>query len=95
MEVVKGGKNANIEEANVISEIKENPVAEYDRSKRYTWSPADRFVLNGDQFGSIINALRAIMGMLPFDRLMQANDSIENVMKNAVESGIVKESPEK
>jgi len=37
MEVVKGGKNANIEEANVISEIKENPVAEYDRSKRYTW----------------------------------------------------------
>jgi len=35
------------------------------------------------------------MGMLPFDRLMQANDSIENVMKNAVESGIVKESPEK
>lgn len=82
MEVVKGGKE-------------ESTKQEYDRSKRYTWTPEDKFELTGDQFGMIINAFRAILGsemarLIPF--IEKANEGIEQAMQDAVEKGIVKES---
>lgn len=101
MEVKKGGKNVNKEEitdANVVegpSSQNESPVAVYDRSKMYGWTPDDTFIITGDQFGAIINVIRAISSIIPVDLIQAASSSIEVVMKNAVERGIVKEMPNK
>ena len=69
----------------------------YDPSKKYSWTPQDQFVLSGDQFGNILNGVRAIMGSpeaLKIMAISKANDVIESIMVNAVEEGIVLEMPE-
>lgn len=69
----------------------------YDPSKRYSWSPQDKFELTGEQFGTILNAVRAIAGTPEAQRMMaiiRANDAIEQMMVKAVEEGWVLEIPE-
>jgi len=69
----------------------------YDPSKKYSWTPQDEFVLSGEQFGNILNAVRAIMGSPEALRIMaisKANDAIEAIMVNAVKEGTVLEIPE-
>ena len=73
------------------------PVATYDPAKRYSWTPEDKFELTGDQFGMILNSLRAILNTPEASRILladKANEAIEKVMASAVERGVVKESPE-
>jgi hypothetical protein len=72
-------------------------MATYDPSKRYTWTPGDQFVLSGEQFGIILNALRVVTSTQEAQRILLANDAaqaIEAVMANAVEAGVVKEVEE-
>lgn len=72
----------------------EAPVAKYDPSKKYTWTPNDAFVLSGDEFGVILNSLRAILGTAEAQRILladRANDVVENVFARAVEMNIAKE----
>ena len=69
----------------------------YDPSRRYSWTPEDRFELTGDQFGTILNALRAIIGTPESKRIIElskANDVFEVLMEKAVEDGVVLEIPE-
>jgi len=69
----------------------------YDPSKKYSWTPEDQFILSGEQFGTVLNAVRAIMGSPEALRIMaisKANDAIEAIMVNAVKEGTVLEIPE-
>ena len=84
MEIVKGGKE---------KEVKKEGTPVYNPNMRYTWTPGDQFVLTGDQFGKMINAIRAISSIFPINLIQEANISVEEIMKVAVEQGIVKESP--
>ena len=72
----------------------------YDPSKMYTWQPEDKFELSGNEFGTILNAIRAVLQTPEAERIMmfeRANRAIEDMMAKAVEQGIVKEQqpPEK
>jgi hypothetical protein len=72
-------------------------MANYDPSKKYTWSPEDKFVLTGSQFGLILNALRGVLNTPEASKILlasRANDAIEEVMAAAVEEYIVKEAEE-
>jgi hypothetical protein len=69
----------------------------YDPSKRYTWTPNDQFTLSGEQFGLILNSLRGVISTQEAGRILlaaEANNALEQVLANAVESGVVKEAPE-
>jgi len=72
-------------------------MATYDPSKRYTWAPDAKFELTGDEFGLIINMVRAVLSTEEARRVLlasRANEAIEEVMAKAVEADIVKEAPE-
>lgn len=72
-------------------------MSNYDPSKRYSWTPEDRFELTGDQFGTVLNAIRAIMGTPETQRIIaiaKANEVFENLMVKAVSDGVVLEIPE-
>jgi len=69
----------------------------YDPNKRYSWTPQDKFELTGEQFGTILNAVRAIVGTPETQRILaivRANEAIEAMMVKAVEDGVVLEIPE-
>ena len=34
----------------------------YSPDKKYTWGPEDHFTLTGNEFGLILNSLRAVLG---------------------------------
>ena len=69
----------------------------YSPEKKYTWGPEDQFTLTGNEFGLILNSLRAVLGTPEANRVMlahQANNIIENMVKRAVEEGVAVEIQE-
>jgi hypothetical protein len=69
----------------------------YNPNKKYTWGPEDRFTLTGDEFGLIINSLRAVLGTPEASRIMlahQANEIIEKMVERAVNEGVAIEMVE-
>lgn len=69
----------------------------YSPEKKYTWGPDDQFTLTGNEFGLILNSLRAVLGTPEANRVMlahQANNIIEQMVQRAVETGVAKELPE-
>jgi len=69
----------------------------YDRNKAYKWTPNDEFLLSGAEFGTILNAFRAVLSTPEAQKIMmveRANEAIEDVLARAVESGQVVESTE-
>lgn len=72
-------------------------MATYDPNKRYTWTPNDKFELNGNEFGLILNALRALLATEEAGRILLANEAnqvVERTLAKAVEADVVKEAPE-
>jgi len=72
-------------------------MAQYDPSKRYTWTPEDTFTLTGQQFGLFLNTVRAYLSSeeaARFQLMMQANQAIEELMIKGVESDVIKEVEE-
>lgn len=70
-------------------------MATYNPKARYTWSPEDKFELNGAEFGLILNALRAVLDTPEAAKIMlaeKAEKAIENALAKAVEADIVKEA---
>jgi len=69
----------------------------YDPNKKYRWQPTDEFVLSGAEFSTVLNATRAILNS-PEARIIllaqRANEIAEEALKQAVESGMVKEVDE-
>lgn len=69
----------------------------YDRNKAYKWTPNDEFLLSGAEFGTILNAFRAVLSTPEAQKIImveRANEAIENVLARAVEAGQVVESTE-
>jgi hypothetical protein len=69
-------------------------MAEYNPNSKYTWTPEDRFELTGQEFGLILNTVRAYMGSeeaAKFQLMSQTNQVIERVMKQYVEADVIKE----
>ena len=69
-------------------------MAQYDPAKRYTWTPEDSFTLTGQQFGLILNTVRAYLSSeeaARFQLMMQANEVIEKLMIEGVENDTIKE----
>ena len=72
-------------------------MAQYDPNKRYTWTPEDTFTLNGQEFGLLLNTVRAYLASeeaARFQLMLQANRVIEETLKRAVEEDVVLEAPE-
>lgn len=66
----------------------------FDPSKRYTWAPTDEFILSGKDLGTILNSLRSFISTPEAAKILlavEANDILEKVMHDAIESGVVKE----
>lgn len=78
--------------------VPEMPVQEapkYDPNKKYTWSTDDMFVINGAEFGVILNSLRAQLATEEAARILladRANNTVEQVLARSVEAGVVKEA---
>lgn len=70
-------------------------VAKYDPNKKYTWNTDDIFVINGAEFGVILNSLRSQLATEEAARILlanRANNTIEQVLARSVESGVIKEA---
>lgn len=86
---------AAIPEAN--GEMKKEPYR-YDPAKKYRWEPTTVFPLSGEEFGVILNSLRAILNSPDAQRILlanKANEAIENALSKAVQAGLVKEDVKK
>lgn len=74
------------------------PVApSYDPNKKYGWSPEDQFVMSGQEFGIVLNALRAVLNTQEAAKILianEANKAVEGVLAKGVEAGFVKEMAE-
>ncbi len=82
------------EEVNVPEMPVQEPV-KYDPNKKYTWNTDDIFVINGAEFGVILNSLRSQLATEEAARILlanRANNTIEQVLARSVESGVVKEA---
>ena len=69
----------------------------YDPNKKYKWTPEDPFIFSGNEFGVLLNALRAILSTPDAQRVLladKANEIVENALARAVEAGVVKEAQE-
>ena len=90
------GEIINFENVKKTKElVNEGP--KFDPAKKYTWSKDTEFILKGSEFGLILNALRGIVSTQEAQALFIANEAVgalEDVLGNAVESGLVKEVTE-
>jgi hypothetical protein len=69
-------------------------MAQYDPSKRYTWTPEDKFEISGQDFGLFLNTVRSYLSSeeaARFQLMMKANEVIEKLMISGVEADIIKE----
>ena len=69
----------------------------FDPTKKYTSEKNSQFVLDGEQFGMLLNALRAVVNTKEAQTILlakQAGDVLEDTLAAAVEVGIVVEVPE-
>jgi len=72
-------------------------MAQYDANKKYTWTPEDTFTLTGQEFGLILNTVRAYLSSeeaARFQLMLQANQVIEKLMIENVEADVIKEVTE-
>lgn len=79
-------------------EIVENkinpPKPKYDPKKKYSWGPDTVFELKGEEFGAVLNAVRAMLHLPEATAIIwadKANSRIEEIFARAVEQGLVKE----
>lgn len=66
----------------------------YNPEKTYTWNPDDTFTISGREFGLILNTIRAILTTEQAAQVLladKANQVIEKIMAENVESGVLKE----
>lgn len=87
-------ETGKVEEALPKKELKYVDLPKYDAAKKYRWEPDTRFLLTGEEFGVILNSLRAILNSPDAQRILlaeRANLAVENSIARAVEVGLVKE----
>jgi hypothetical protein len=72
-------------------------MAQYNPNAKYTWTPEDTFTLTGQEFGLILNTVRAYLSSeeaARFQLMLQANQVIEKLMIENVEADVIKEVTE-
>jgi hypothetical protein len=72
-------------------------MADYNPNAKYTWTPEDTFTLSGQDFGLILNTVRAYLSSeeaARFQLMIQTNQVIEKIMKQGVEDDVIKEAVE-
>ena len=81
--------------------VEETSVAQegpkFDPTKKYTWAGDTGIVISGAEFGTILNALRNVLGTQEAKALFaaaEAADKLEGVLIRNVENGIIVEAPE-
>lgn len=65
----------------------------YDPSKNYVWSPDEKIEITGQEFASMLNAVRSILNLPEAPAILlanQANMAIDGVMKRYVGTGVIK-----
>jgi hypothetical protein len=80
-----------------IIDLQEQQSPKFDPNKKYTWDMNSKFVLDGGNFGMLLNALRAVVNTKEAQTILlakQAGDVLEDTLAAAVEAGIVVEVPE-
>jgi hypothetical protein len=80
---------------------KDEPIAQevptFDPNKKYTWAIDSEFTLSGNDFGILLNSLRAILSTEEAQRVLlaeKASQIMEATLAQAVENGSVVEVPE-
>jgi hypothetical protein len=69
----------------------------FDPNKKYTWAIDSEFTLSGNDFGILLNSLRAILSTEEAQRVLladKASQIMEATLAKAVENGSVVEVPE-
>lgn len=72
-------------------------VPTFDPNKKYTWAIDSEFTLSGNDFGILLNSLRAILSTEEAQRILladKASQIMEATLGKAVENGSVVEVPE-
>lgn len=80
-----------------IIDLQEQQGPKFDPNKKYTWSMDAKFVLDGGDFGMLLNAMRAVINTKEAQTILlakQAGDVLEETLAAGVESGLVVELPE-
>jgi hypothetical protein len=78
-----------------FDEVKQGP--KFDPNKKYTWDYNAQFVLDGKEFGLLLNTLRAVINTKEAQTILlakQAGDVLEEALAAAVEAGKVVELKE-
>jgi hypothetical protein len=72
-------------------------VPTFDPNKKYTWAIDSEFTLSGNDFGILLNSLRAILSTEEAQRVLladKASQIMEATLAQAVQNGSVVEVPE-
>jgi len=72
-------------------------VPTFDPNKKYTWAIDSEFTLSGNDFGILLNSLRAILSTEEAQRVLladKASQIMEATLAEAVQNGSVVEVPE-
>ena len=80
-----------------IIDLQQQQGPKFDPNKKYTWNTDAKFVLDGGDFGMLLNTLRAIVNTKEAQTILlakQAGDVLEETLAAAVEAGVVVEIPE-
>jgi hypothetical protein len=80
-----------------IINLQEQQGPKFDPNKKYTWNMDAKFVLDGRDFGMLLNAMRAVINTKEAQTILlakQAGDVLEETLAAGVESGLVVELPE-
>jgi hypothetical protein len=78
--------------------VKDEPTqVTFDPSKKYTWSNDTKFTLSGNEFGVLLNTVRALLSTREAQVVLmasQASDALDMIMADQVAKGNVVEVQE-
>ena len=69
-------------------------IPRFDSSKNYRWEKDAQFLMNGEEFGLILNTFRTLLSTPESQKVLMAknaSDKLESVLEKAVMSGQAKE----
>ncbi len=74
---------------------KSEPI-KYDPTKKYKWEHTDTFTMSGTEFGATMNALGTFLSIYgpPVELAKKAYESMQRVLKDAVELGVAVPLPD-
>jgi hypothetical protein len=65
----------------------------YDPTKPYVWAPDEQFILTGQEFAAVLNAIRSTLNLPQAPAILladKANTAIDSIMAKSLEAGKIK-----